>query len=511
MSKARFGRIFVGFMAGVLLCLAATAGATVVTIEGGAGSVNAVACSPDGTMVLTGHYDDVAKLWNAATGAFVRSFTGHTNSVYAVAFSPDGTRVLTGSADGTAKVWNTATGALVATFTGHTFWLYSVAFSPNGKKVVTGGYDGTAKIWDAYTAPGTLLRSITENTDGYSVMSVAFSPDGTELATGSANGTAKRWNPDTGGLISTITENVTKDYVSSVAYSPDGTKLFTGSGNCTAKLWNVGTGALLRTFTGHTLPVYTLACSTDGLRLLTGSIDGTAKLWDTGTGGDLRTITAHTGEVYGVAFSPNGNSIVTGGIDGTAIVETTLESVAGTIVINDNRATTTSPQVSLALNWWGGFGTGATRMRFSDDGAHWTAWEPLLKTRAYTLPAGDGYKTVRVQFRDSQGNSSAVASDFIRLDGTPPTGSIIINSGAATTTAQKVTLGLTWSDGTGSGVTRMRFSDNGATWTAWETLKASRAYTLPAGLGYHTVRAQFLDAAGNYSAVYNDYIKIVAP
>ncbi len=63
----------------------------------------------------------------------------------------------------------------------------------------------------------------------------------------------------------------------------------------------------------------------------------------------------------------------------------------------------------------------------------------------------------------------------------------------------------------GRGVSRVRFSDNGSTWTGWELPKATRAYTLPAGLGYHTVRAQYLDAAGNYSPVYSDYIKLVAP
>jgi formylglycine-generating enzyme required for sulfatase activity len=40
---------------------------------------------------------------------------------------------------------------------------------------------------------------------------------------------------------------------------------------------------------------------------------------------------------------------------------------------------------------------------------------------------------------------------------------------------------------------------------------ATRVYTLPDGLGYHTVRVQYLDGAGNYSLVYNDYIKLVDP
>ena len=184
----------------------------------------------------------------------------------------------------------------------------------------------------------------------------------------------------------------------------------------------------------------------------------------------------------------------------------------GTIVINNNRSATNTPNVTLALTWDDGVGgSGVSRMRFSDDGAHWTAWEPLAATRAYTLPAGaDGHRTVRVQFLDKANNRSSVYGDYILLDTTNPTGGIVINGGAATTTSLPVSLGLTWSDGAGAGVSRMRFSDNGSTWTAWETATATRGHTLPAGLGNHTVRVQYLDGAGDYSPVYSDYIKLVS-
>ncbi len=182
----------------------------------------------------------------------------------------------------------------------------------------------------------------------------------------------------------------------------------------------------------------------------------------------------------------------------------------GTIVINNNRSATNTPNVTLALTWDDGVGgSGVAQMRFSDDGAHWTAWQPPQAMIAHALPPGDGHKTVRVQYLDKANNRSAVYSDYILLDTTPPTGSIIINHGDATTTSRSVTLGLTWSDGSGSGVTRMRFSDDGAHWTAWSLSQATCAHTLTGLTGYNTVRVQYLDGAGNYSAVYSDYIKLL--
>jgi len=181
----------------------------------------------------------------------------------------------------------------------------------------------------------------------------------------------------------------------------------------------------------------------------------------------------------------------------------------GSIVINDNQSVTNNPNVTLVLTWYDGAGSGAVRMRFSNDGATWSGWEPLTATKAYTLPAGEGYKTVRVQFLDKANNRSATYSDYIRLDTVPPTGSIVINNNALSTKSRNVTLSLGWSDGTGSGVVRMRFSNDGAHWSAWEPLSATRAYTLPDTPGYCTVRVTYRDAGGNISPRYSDYIRYV--
>ena len=184
--------------------------------------------------------------------------------------------------------------------------------------------------------------------------------------------------------------------------------------------------------------------------------------------------------------------------------------ITGSVVINNNRSATNNLQITLALTWGGGSGTGVVRMRFSDDGSHWTAWQSLAATLPYTLPAGpDGHRTVRVQFLDKLNNKSAIFSDYINLDTVLPTGTIIINGGALSTPTQAVSLGLTWADA-GAGVSRMRFSDDGAHWSAWEPPTTPRAYALPLAVtGYQTVRVQFRDGADNVSTTYNDYIKLI--
>src|SRR5262249_22217177 len=63
---------------------------------------------------------------------------GHTNFVVSVAYSPDGTRIVTGSWDQTAKVWDARTGTPQLELKGHTSVVRSVAFSPDSTRIVTG-------------------------------------------------------------------------------------------------------------------------------------------------------------------------------------------------------------------------------------------------------------------------------------------------------------------------------------------------------------------------------------
>jgi WD40 repeat protein len=69
------------------------------------GSVNAVAYSPDGRMVLTGGYDRTVRFWETATGRPIGPPLLHDDSVADAVFSPDGQLVLTGSFDRTARIW----------------------------------------------------------------------------------------------------------------------------------------------------------------------------------------------------------------------------------------------------------------------------------------------------------------------------------------------------------------------------------------------------------------------
>ncbi len=118
------------------------------------------------------------------------------------------------------------------------------------------------------------------------------------------------------------------------------------------------------------------------------------------------------------------------------------------------------------------------------------------------------------QIRDSDKSNNTVAGNvvYIGSDIAPPAGSIIINNGAAICSNTTVTLMLHATDDR-SGVSRMQFSNDNATWSNAEPFVATKVWVLFPGDGTKTVYARFGDSAGNWSPAYTSSIELdtVAP
>jgi cold shock CspA family protein len=122
---------------------------------------------------------------------------------------------------------------------------------------------------------------------------------------------------------------------------------------------------------------------------------------------------------------------------------------------------------------------------------------------------GDGTLTASLTMTDVPGNQGLPVTDTVTKDTVAPTGSILINGGTTTTRDPLVTLTLSASDA-GSGVSQIRFSNDGSAWSAWEAYAGSKAWTLSSGNGTKTVYAQYRDNALNASGSYSDTILLVA-
>ena len=276
------------------------------------GNVTSVTFSPDGKTMLTGCWDNTARLWDVATGRPIGKPLAHSYVVWSVAFSPDGRTILTGCHDTTARLWDADTGQPIGKPLAHAGAVKSVAFSPDGKTILTGSMDKTARLWDAQTGRPLGLPILHS---GF-VWSVAFSPDGKTILTGGMDETARLWNAGTGRPIGRVLVHSAGVYA--VAFSPDGKTVLTGGMDNMARLWDVATGRPIGQPLAHSDPVHSVAFSPDGKTILTGCYDNTAQLWDAVTGQRMGRPLEHPGIVWAAVFSPDGRSILTGSQDGMA-------------------------------------------------------------------------------------------------------------------------------------------------------------------------------------------------
>ena len=78
----------------------------------------------------------------------VREFERQPGPVQAVAFSPDGSLLAVGGQGGEVRIYKTADGARAATLGGHAGAVFALAFSSDGRRIYTGGFDGLIRGFD---------------------------------------------------------------------------------------------------------------------------------------------------------------------------------------------------------------------------------------------------------------------------------------------------------------------------------------------------------------------------
>jgi len=148
----------------------------------------------------------------------------------------------------------------------------------------------------------------------------------------------------------------------------------------------------------------------------------------------------------------------------------------GTLTIDDGASWTNTGLVTLKGAYMDGSGSGVDQARLSNINGTWqTSWFSIadLNGRSWVLPAGEGAKTVYVQYRDRVGNaSSSTISSTITLDTIAPAITNVVNNKAYNST-------VTPQFNEGSGLL------NGSPYTSGTVITQNGSYTLivsdPAG------------------------------
>ena len=91
--------------------------------EAGASSkskdVTSMEWSPDGSMLATGSYDGLGRIWSK-TGELLSTFDYHQGPIFSLKWNSNGTALLSGGVDKKVFVWNAMTGDVIQRFECHT-------------------------------------------------------------------------------------------------------------------------------------------------------------------------------------------------------------------------------------------------------------------------------------------------------------------------------------------------------------------------------------------------------
>ncbi|MFM9535781.1 S-layer homology domain-containing protein [Lysinibacillus sp. IITD104] len=129
----------------------------------------------------------------------------------------------------------------------------------------------------------------------------------------------------------------------------------------------------------------------------------------------------------------------------------------------------------------------------------------VLKTNAlFAYDTKNSYK-ITIRVADEAGNTFDKEFTIQITKNHAPSGSILVNGGQISTSSINVTLTLTATDLEGEAI-EMRFSNDGITWSSWESKVSTKSWTLSHGEGSKTVYMQLRDTAGNISNTFSDTI-----
>jgi len=148
----------------------------------------------DGTLVVSGSYDGICRIWDAATGQCLKTLIGEESApVSFVKFCPNGKYIAVCTLDSTIRLWNYSVGRVTKTFRGHKNDEYCITSDflvlDDKAWIVGSSEDGKVVVWDINE------RNIVQTLDAHTdvVMAVNSHPSQPQLTTCSADNTIKIW------------------------------------------------------------------------------------------------------------------------------------------------------------------------------------------------------------------------------------------------------------------------------------------------------------------------------
>lgn len=307
----------------------------------------ALACSPDGAYLLSGHHDGTVLLWSLSTLVPLQTYRWHSRQVTALAWSPDGVQMISGSSQALI-ISHVLSGDLLHTYESNCDTAHALVWSKNGAEITCVSTRQSICVWDVPVGE----KCLQYRGHPAGVCALSWSPDGNHIASaGEREATIQVWNAQTGEPVSARREQTRPAFSlprNVLSWSPDGATItyervtwdrktgrtlftFNQSNEFRGALWSPNkkyiavvngkridiyfakTRKYLLTFDQHASPVQEVAWSADGERLASVSESFPILIWEAKTGKRLQGYSLSTNWPYTIDWSWDNAYIACGG------------------------------------------------------------------------------------------------------------------------------------------------------------------------------------------------------
>ncbi|MBI3139106.1 MAG: caspase family protein [Sphingobacteriales bacterium] len=260
-------------------------------LKGHTDKVHSLAIAANDEQLLSGSWDNTARLWDLSSGKTLQVFKGHTKSVFDAIFSPDQKKVLTAASDNSIRIWDILTGNCMQTLTGHREWVTKLRFSPDGNKLISISFDNTARIWN-YPG-GQLLYELKGHKDDLYYISILKKTG--KVLLGSYDNDVSSWDLQSGKM--DFFFGLHNEKITSVSLSASGRFAANTYRDGRIKIIDLFTGKLALNINGHSDWATSAVFGNSDSLLFTAGIDNSLKIWKLPAGELLAETSADAGVV----------------------------------------------------------------------------------------------------------------------------------------------------------------------------------------------------------------------
>lgn len=208
--------------------------------------------------------------------SYILKQQGHFDSMNGLAYSPDGSLIVTAADDGKIKVWDVVSGFCLVTLEGHTSSVTAVQFAKKGQVLFSSSLDGTVRAWDLIRYRNFRVFAATERIQ---FSSLAVDPSGEVVCAGSADSfDINVWSVQTGQLLDTLSGH--EGPVSCLSFSQENSILASASWDKTIRIWSIfGRSQMVEPIEVYS-DVLSLAIRPDGKEVSVSTLKGQISIFD---------------------------------------------------------------------------------------------------------------------------------------------------------------------------------------------------------------------------------------